>query len=100
MMSDIKREIKGESDNGLSYKQLEDVKLGDVYEYRSVKGTLRHYVVSYLFKSMMTYKFAVILFPDGYAETIKTEHIKGDKYIKTLPDWTFIAMEYPNERNL
>jgi hypothetical protein len=99
-MSEIKREIKDESDNGLSFKQLDDVKLGDVYEYRSVKGTLRHYVVSYLFKAMMIYKFAVILFPDGYAETIKIEHLKRDKYIKTLPDWSLIAMEYPNERNL
>jgi hypothetical protein len=98
-MSDIKRVIYGESDNGLSFKQLDDIKIGDVYEYRSDKGTLRHYIVSYLFKST-DYKFAVILFPDGYAETIKTEHIKRDKYIETLPDWSFITMEYPNERNL
>ena len=99
-MTDIKREIKGESDNGLSFKQFENIKIGDVYEYKSIKGILRHYVVSYLFKSMIEYKFAVILFPDGYAEQIKIEHIKRDKYIKTLPDWSFIAMEYPDERNL
>lgn len=83
------------NDNGLCYKELDDFRIGDVFEYTSSRGIIRHYVISFLFKSMGK-SFASIIFPDRYSETISTNELNDNK-VMSLPDWTFIKFKYPNE---
>lgn len=92
-------DIKTKNDNGLSYLQLDDLKIGDVFSYVSSRGILRHYVVSYLFTSMKIH-FAVIIFPDGFAESVGISEVKKDKFEKNIKDWTLIASEYEKEANM
>lgn len=88
--------IKTENNNGLCYLQLDGLKIGDVYSYVSSRGNLWHYVVSFLHKRM-EHSFATIIFPDGYSDTISTNSVKNDKFIKNIKDWTLIKSEYKDE---
>lgn len=88
--------IKTENNNGLCYLQLDGLKIGDVYSYVSSRGNLWHYVVSFLHKRM-GHSFATIIFPDGYSDTISTNSVKNDKFIKNIKDWTLIKSEYKDE---
>lgn len=89
-------DIKTQNNNGLCYLQLDDLKIGDVYSYVSGRGNLWHYVVSFLHKRM-GHSFATIIFADGYADTISTNSVKNDKFIKNIKDWTLIKSEYKDE---
>lgn len=52
-----------------------------------------------MFTSMKTH-FAVIIFPDGFAETAGISEVKKDKFEKNIKDWTLIASEYEKEANM
>lgn len=82
----------------LCYKKLDGLKIGDVFEYMGERGILRHYVISFLFKSMGC-NIAVVLFPDGYSEQCPITTVKKDKYIKNI-DWQTIHDEFLGEANM
>ena len=86
------------NDNDLCYKKLDNYKIGDVFEYTSSRGIIRHYVISFLFKRMKK-SFASIIFPDGYSEIISTNEL-NDKKVMSLPDWSFIKFQYKEEANM
>ena len=48
----------------------------------------------------MGHSFATIIFPDGYSDTISTNSVKNDKFIKNIKDWTLIASEYKDEAKM
>lgn len=94
-------DIKTTNENGVCYKQLDGLKIGDVFSYISRVGILRHYVISFLHKRLGN-SIATIVFPDGFAETITTSSLKEnkDKYEKTLDNWSLIYSEYIEEAKM
>ncbi|MBR4973032.1 MAG: hypothetical protein IKY45_01045 [Clostridia bacterium] len=91
-------DIKTNNPNGITYKELSGLKIGDVFEYQDRLGHIRHYVVSFL-HTRMKHPIATILHTDGYAESIGAECIKNDKFIKNI-DWWKIHNEYIDEANM
>ena len=77
--------------NGLVYKQLDGLKVGDIYKYDPHRFSpyYKKYVISFLYISK-TFggKFASIIFEDGEVQTpISTDDIKKDIYIETGNNW-------------
>lgn len=91
-------DIKTKNDNGLIYKELAGYKLGDVFEYKSERGIIRHYVISFIHKRMGL-PIITILFPDGFSDITNIECIKYDRFIKNI-DWWKIHDEYIEEANM
>lgn len=73
--------------NGLTYKEIDGIKIGDVFEYKDRLGKICHYVVSFL-HTRMKHPIATVLFPDGYSENISLNTVKKDKFIKNIDWWT------------
>ena len=94
-------DVKTSNSNGLCYKELDNLKIGDVFSYISERGVLRHYVISFLYKRM-GYSIATIIFPDGYAETTTTENLKNnkDKFVEHLENWSLIYSKYIEEAKM
>lgn len=94
-------DIKTSNSNGICYKKLDGLKIGDVFSYISERGVLRHYVISFLYKRMGQ-PIATIIYPDGFSETITTENLKNnkDKYEENLENWSLIYSKYINEAKM
>ncbi|MBQ8299326.1 MAG: hypothetical protein IJX99_05610 [Clostridia bacterium] len=94
-------DVKTTNSNGLCYKELDNLKIGDVFSYISEKGVLRHYVISFLHKRM-GHSIATIIYPDGFSETITIENLKNnkDKYEENLENWSLIYSKYINEAKM
>lgn len=94
-------DVKTSNINGICYKKLDGLKIGDVFSYISERGVLRHYVISFLHKRM-GHSIATIIFPDGYSETITIENLKNnkDKYEENLENWSLIYSKYINEAKM
>ena len=77
--------------NGLVYKELDGIKVGDIYQYDPHRFSpyYRRYVVTFLHISK-TFggKFVSIVFDDGEVQTpLSPEDIKRDTYIETVDNW-------------
>ena len=94
-------DVKTSNSNGLCYKELDNLKIGDVFSYISERGILRHYVISFLHKRM-GHSIATIIHPDGFSETITIENLKNnkDKYEENLENWSLIYSKYINEAKM
>ncbi len=94
-------DVKTSNSNGLCYKELDNLKIGDVFSYISERGILRHYVISFLHKRM-GHSIATIIYPDGFSETITIENLKNnkDKYEENLENWSLIYSKYINEAKM
>lgn len=94
-------DIKTSNSNGICYKKLDGLKIGDVFSYISERGVLRHYVISFLHKRM-GHPIATIIYPDGFSETITIENLKNnkDKYEENLENWSLIYSRYINEAKM
>lgn len=94
-------DVKTSNSNGLCYKELDNLKIGDVFSYISERGVLRHYVISFLYKRM-GHSIATIIFPDGYSETHTIENLRlnKDKFERNLENWSLIYSEYINEAKM
>lgn len=94
-------DVKTSNSNGICYKKLDGLKIGDVFSYISERGVLRHYVISFLHKSM-GHSIATIIYPDGFSETIAIENLKNnkDKYEENLENWSLIYSKYIKEAKM
>ena len=93
--------VKTSNSNGICYKKLDGLKIGDVFSYISERGVLRHYVISFLHKRM-GHSIATIIYPDGFSDTITIENLKNnkDKYEENLENWSLIYSKYINEAKM
>lgn len=73
--------------NWRTFKELDGYKLGDLFEYQNRLGQTCHYVISFLYKRLDT-SIAVILYPDGYSESLGAECLNKEKQIGNIQWWT------------
>ena len=90
-------DLKTNNPNGLTYRELAGIKIGDLYEYKNRLGKTCHFVVSFLHKRM-NIPVATILYPDGYSDNLDAECIRKDKYIGNI-NWWAIHDKYIDEAN-
>ena len=77
--------------NGLVYKQLDGLKVGDIYKYDPHRFSpyYKKYVISFLhINKTFGGKFVSIIFEDGEVQnSLSTDDIKKDTYVETVDNW-------------
>lgn len=82
----MSNKIKDGCQNGIVFEELDDVKIGDIYQYdpHRFSDYYKQYMVIYLYKSQGA-NIAQIIYDDGFVEPYAdTKTIKTDKFIRNV----------------